>query len=116
MVKAEAKIKANPSAKKLFEKLAAEDVKDFADLVLYYSRDATPVLTGNLKRSLEQKVVSPMQIELRTRTGKPGKPGYGAHVHFGTKRMAARPFFAQGTDAAVGPMEDLIRKKAKNRG
>lgn len=93
----------------MLEKLAAEDVNDFAQLILIHSRKACPVDTGNLKRSLVKKVLGPKHIVLQSRTG------YGGYVHFGTRRMQPQPYFAHGTDAAIGPMEDLIRNKARGR-
>jgi hypothetical protein len=104
-------IRENPGARKMLEKFSADDTQSFAELVLMHSREVCPVAEikgGTLKQSLEKKVIEPKVIELRSRTG------YGGYVHFGTSKMVARPYFAWGTDAAVGPMKALIAARGRS--
>lgn len=63
----------------------------------------TPVLTGNLKRSITTKVEN---------SGERGIVGtnapYARFVHDGTRRMAARPFITQGLAASRGTIDSLL--------
>lgn len=84
---------------------ADEDIKAFGELALEMSRDETPVRIGNLKRSLILESGKPRTAIIRTRTG------YGAYVHFGTKRMPANPFIARGIDNAIPEMQSILDKR-----
>jgi hypothetical protein len=105
-------MKPNPQAVKLMRGISEADSKQFSELALIYSKDICPVaevLGGTLKNSLVAEKESPTMFVLKTRTG------YGAHVHFGTKNMQARPFFAQGTDKATPEMARIIGSRSKYR-
>jgi len=112
LAKNKPEIRVNPQAVKLLQRIAEEDIKTFGQMALAQSREVCPVAEekgGTLKRSLEMKVVAPKVIELRGRTH------YAGYVHFGTTRMAARPFFAWGTDAAIPQFEQFIRSRSTYR-
>lgn len=98
-------IKPNPEAVRLLRKITSDDLKQFSELCLVHSREACPVDTGTLKRSLVAEKESETTFVLKSRTG------YGAAVHFGTTKMVARPFFAQGVDAATPVMWRIIQNR-----
>lgn len=105
MIKNRIDIRPNRDARRLIEKIAAEDTRSFGQMALIESRGVCPVDTGTLKRSLEFKEEAPKLITLRSRTG------YGGYVHFGTSKMVARPYFAWGVDIAIPKFESMIRSR-----
>ena len=76
------------------------------------SKRVTPVLTGNLKRSITSRVEA---------AGERGVVGtnasYARFVHDGTSRMAPRPFFTNGMglsrDSINGFMDDELAQVVK---
>ena len=98
-------IRPKRDARRLIDKIAAEDMREFGQMALIESRAVCPVDTGNLKRTLEFKEESPKLITLRSRSG------YGGYVHFGTTKMVARPYFAWGVDVAIPKFESMIRSR-----
>lgn len=109
MIKSNVTIRQAPGLIKLLGDVADSDIKLFGDIAIEYGRDETPVLTGNLKRNHVAVSEGPRVVVLRSRTG------YGAHVHFGTSRMAANPYFARGVDRAVPEFKRIIAARGKYR-
>lgn len=112
MIKTKLEVIENPSARKFLASIADEDMRSFGQMALIESRGVCPVDTGNLKRHLEAKQEAnrhshsaPKVTVLRSRTG------YGGYVHFGTTKMAARPFFAWGTDAAIPKFKTMLNNR-----
>jgi len=68
------------------------------------AKRVTPVDTGTLRRSLYSKV----------ETSERGLVGsnvmYARFVHDGTRKMAARPFLAQGLEASRDTIDQLMRE------
>jgi hypothetical protein len=107
LAKSRVDIRPNPRLKQILEQVTHDDVLMFGNLAIEASREqgVTPRATGNLARNHIMVSDRPRSLLLKSRTG------YGAYVHFGTKRMVARPFFAWACEMARVQFERILNAR-----
>ena len=71
----------------------------FAEVMVEEAKAGTPYLTGNNRREIAILSGSNGSYAIGTMSG------YGGYLEFGTKRMAARPYFLPAADAARKSIE-----------
>ncbi len=72
-----------------------------------HAKVAVPVKTGFLKNSIEARQVSPFSWRVRVAAN------YGIYVEFGTKRMAARPYFTPAVDMMRPIFAEVVRQSVE---
>jgi HK97 gp10 family phage protein len=89
-----------------------EIVMTAAEVIEAEIRQRAPVDTGALVRSLDSKAdrrkgaaSATVQME---RSGPDGTEHYAIFQEFGTSKMAARPFFRPGVEAAAPKVQELV--------
>lgn len=110
MITGKPKIVENPAAKKLLDKISEADMKMFGETALIFAREDCPYDVGDLQASLIFVQDKPKSGVLKARTN------YAGAVHFGTTKMAARPFLAWGVDKAVPKIKAIIAARPDYRG
>lgn len=76
-----------------------------------YSKEVTPVDTGNLRRSIHISFVSTLEAHIGTDVE------YAGFVHDGTRYVAARPFMlwgVQAAESAAAARLDAVMRAAGN--
>lgn len=83
---------------------AGERTRRSAYLAREVARDMVPVLSGDLKDTIEVFRISANEWELNAGGG---SVDYAAAVEFGTYRMSARPYFTPGMEAGRKEMSRI---------
>lgn len=111
MIKGKPTIVANPNAMKLLNRISDADTKMFGEAALIFAREVCPFDVGDLQASLRYEHEDGQKTGLlKARTE------YAGAVHFGTTKMAARPFLAWGVDKAVPKITAIIAARPDYRG
>lgn len=106
-VRVEVKQNDFPRLAKLLPQLAAQAVTKAAADLMAFARMNAPVLTGHLMNSITVQPVSALAAIVSVGAL------YGLFVEFGTRRMAAQPFFMPAVELVRPQFEQAIANALK---
>jgi hypothetical protein len=84
-----------PKVLKVVHKLTEEGLISFTEKATERTKDKAPILTGNHRGLTGFERVGKNSTRIFSASG------YGVHLEFGTKYMAARPHFAPGIKETI---------------
>ena len=98
-------------AKEKVHEALTESVKTQVEAVVETAKELCPVDTGNLRDSIEGSISAGGHYGI---VKVPTKEAYyGFMVHFGTEKMAGRPFLYQASERHSSEFQENIKKNLK---
>lgn len=89
------------------KKTEKDILDDIGKFVKAEAQMRAPILTGNLRRSIDYQVVSENEVDI----GATAEADYAVYVEKGTSKMAAQPFLEPAAMDNLGQLEEIAGQR-----